>query len=104
MILPNGQKNGLTIINAEGDSKVVKRTYHQCHFCGGHVSEQKVTVDYRWGEELMTVIKNVPAGVCEACGEKYFKADVVRAMEKTARSRSKPKEVLQVPVRELKVA
>jgi len=86
------------------ESEIVKRTYSQCHFCGGQVSEQKVTVDYRWGEELITVIKNVPAGVCEVCGEKYFKADVVKAMEKTARSRRKPKEVLQVPVRELKVA
>jgi YgiT-type zinc finger domain-containing protein len=104
MILPSGQKNGPTIISAEGESEIVKRTYHQCHFCGGKVSEQKVTVDYRWGEELITVIKNVPAGVCELCGEKYFKADVVKAMERTARSRSKPKEVLQVPVRELKVA
>lgn len=82
----------------------MKRVCHQCHFCGGQVSEQKVTVDYRWGEELMTVIKNVPAGVCEVCGEKYFKAAVVKAMEKTAQSRSKPKAVLQVPVRELKVA
>ncbi len=103
MTLPSGQKNGQTIISAEEDSETVKRTYHQCHFCSGQVSEQKVTVDYRWGEELVTVIKNVPAGVCEVCGEKYFKADVVKAMEKTARSRSKPKEVLQVPVRELKV-
>ena len=82
----------------------MKRSYHSCHFCGGTVSEQKVTVDYRWGEELITVIKNVPAGVCEMCGEKYFKAAVVKAMEKTAHSRRKPKEVLQVPVRELKVA
>ena len=82
----------------------MRRIYHQCHFCGGKVSEQKVIVDYRWGEELVTVIKNVPAGVCEACGEKYFKAEIVKAMEKTARSRRKPKEVLQVPVRELKVA
>ena len=82
----------------------MKRVYHQCHFCGGKVSEQKVTVDYRWGEELITVIKNVPAGVCEVCGEKYFKAEIVKAMEKTARSRRKPKEILQVPVRELKVA
>ena len=104
MTLPNGQKNGPTIINNEGDSEIVKRTYHQCLFCGGHVSEQKVTVDYRWDDELITGIKNVPAGVCEECGEKYFKAAVVKAMEKTAQSRSKPKEVLQVPVRELKVA
>jgi len=82
----------------------MERIYHKCHFCGGKVSEQKVTVDYRWGEELIAVIRNVPAGVCEVCGEKYFKAEVVKAMEKTAHSRHKPKAVLQVPVRELKVA
>lgn len=82
----------------------MSRIYHKCHFCGSKVSEQKVTVDYRWGDELLTVIKNVPAGVCETCGEKYFKAEVVKAMEKTANSRRKPKEILQVPVRELKVA
>ena len=52
----------------------------------------------------MTVIKNVPAGVCEECGEKYCKADVVKAMVKTARSRRKPKDFIQVPVRELKAA
>lgn len=82
----------------------MRRKYHQCHFCKGKVSEQKVTVDYRWGDDLMTVIKNVPVGVCAECGEKYFKADVVKAMEKTARSRRKPKDFIQVPVRELKVA
>jgi YgiT-type zinc finger domain-containing protein len=82
----------------------MSRIYHKCHFCGGNVSEQNVIVDYRWGEELLTVIKNVPAGVCEICGEKYFKAEVVRAMEKTASSKRKPKEVIEVPIRELKVA
>ena len=82
----------------------MKRTYHKCHFCGGKVSEQKVTIDYRWGADLVTVIKNVPAGVCEICGEQYLKADIVKAMEETARSKQTPKEILQVPVRELKVA
>jgi YgiT-type zinc finger domain-containing protein len=41
------------------------RTYHKCHFCRGEVSEKKITVDYRWGEKLVTIIKNVPAGICE---------------------------------------
>lgn len=100
----NTRQTAKPLIDAEGGNKVMGRIYHQCHFCGGKVSEQKVTIDYRWGEELVTVIKNVPAGVCEVCGEKYFKAEVVKAMEKTARSRRKSKEVLQVPVRELKVA
>lgn len=80
------------------------RVYHKCHFCGGEVSERKITVDYRWGENLVTVIKNVPAGVCEVCGEEYFKSQIVKAMERVARSRRKPKQMLKVPVRELKVA
>jgi len=80
------------------------RVYHKCHFCGGEVSERKITVDYRWGEELVTIIKNVPAGVCEVCGEQYFKAQIVKNMERVASSKRKPKAMLKVPVRELKVA
>jgi len=82
----------------------MRRSYHKCRFCGGKVSQQTVTVDYRWGEELVTVIKNVPAGVCEVCGEQYFKAQVVKAMERVARSKKRPKETLKIPVRELRVA
>jgi len=63
-----------------------------------------ITVDYRGGEKLVTVINNVPAGVCGNCGEKYFKAPIVKAMERLARSKKRPKEMLKVPVRELKVA
>jgi len=82
----------------------VPRRYHKCCFCGGDLSERKITVDYRWGETLVTVIKNVPAGLCEVCGEQYFKAPIVKAMERVARSKKKPKELLKVPVRDLKVA
>lgn len=80
------------------------RVYHKCHFCGGKVSERKITVDYRWGEDLVTTIKNVPAGVCEVCGEQYFKAQIVKTMEQVARAKKKPKGMLRIPVRELKVA
>ena len=80
------------------------RVYSKCHFCGGKVSERKITADYRGGDDLMAIIKNVPAGVCEACGEQYFKAPIVKAMERVAHSNKKPKEMRTVPVRELQVA
>ena len=80
------------------------RVYPNCHFCGGKVAERKITVDYRWGEEVVAIIKNVPAGVCEVCGEQYFKAQIVKAMEREARSKTKPKDMQTIPVRELKVA
>jgi len=82
----------------------MSRIYHRCHFCGGEVLEKRVTVDYRWGEELVAIIENVPAGVCQTCGEQYFKAEVIKEMERLASSEEKPKDVLHIPLRELTVA
>ncbi|MBM4351384.1 MAG: type II toxin-antitoxin system MqsA family antitoxin [Deltaproteobacteria bacterium] len=79
------------------------RFYHKCYFCGGKVSEKKINVDYRWGEDLITVFKNVPAGVCQVCGEQYYKAEIVKKMERSAKSKEKAKEFIRVPVRELQV-
>ena len=82
----------------------MKRRYNRCHFCGGTVSERLVVVDYRWGEELLAIIEAVPAGVCDVCGERYFKSSIVEALERTAHSRAKTRTTVEVPVRQLKVA
>ena len=80
------------------------RVYQACRFCGGAVTEQRVTVYYRWGDEFLVVIRDVPAGVCRVCGEQYFKAEIVKAMEKVAQREDGDKEFLRIPVRALKVA
>lgn len=82
----------------------MSRRYHPCFFCKGDVKEEMVTVDYRWGEALLVVLKDVPAGVCQVCGEQYFKAEIVKAMEKSAQSRENALEIIKIPVRKLKVA
>lgn len=70
---------------------------NECYFCKGRIVEQKVTVDFRWGDKLK-VIENVPAGVCQQCGEKYFRSDIYKLMEKMASSRQKPVARLLVDV------
>jgi len=80
------------------------RVYHKCHFCGGEVTEKKITVDYRWGKDLIAIIEKVPTGVCQICGEQYFKAEIVKEMEKIVLSKEKPKKMIGVPLRELAVA
>jgi len=82
----------------------VSRSYHPCHFCGGEVVEQRVTMDYRWGDEFLVVVRNVPAGVCQVCGEQYLKAEVVKEVERVAHAQDTTEEVLHVSVKELKVA
>ena len=59
----------------------------KCYFCKGKVVNQQITVDYRWGDTLV-VIKDVPAGVCEQCGEKYLSSDVYKELERLAKSKS----------------
>lgn len=52
-----------------------------CSFCGGELEERLVQHEYRW-EGSLFIFEDVPAAVCRQCGEKYFDAQVVKAMEK----------------------
>ncbi len=56
-----------------------------CYFCRGKVQQQNITLDWRWGERLF-VIRNVPAGVCDQCGEKYLDNRVYKDMERITAS------------------
>ena len=69
----------------------------RCFFCKGKVAQEKVNVDFRWGESLV-VIEGVPARVCHQCGEKYFDAEVYKDIEKLAKGRIKPFKRLTVDV------
>jgi len=61
--------------------------FKKCYFCKGKVEEQRVTIDYRWGDTLV-VINDVPSGVCQQCGEKYLDSSVYKDLETTAISKS----------------
>jgi YgiT-type zinc finger domain-containing protein len=78
-------------------------TMKDCYFCKGKLIEQKVKVDFRWGQKLK-IIENVPANVCQQCGEQYFQSGVYKAMEKLAASRKKPSSRLTVDVHRFKAA
>ena len=68
-----------------------------CSFCDGELEDRLVQHEYRWEGNLF-VFEDVPARVCRQCGEKYFDAAVVKAMERVVLGQLKPKRVLQVPV------
>lgn len=76
----------------------MKHEYADCSFCGGKVTEKKVKVDYRTGDELI-VFENVPAGVCGQCGERYYTAKVAKALKKMARDKTVADRIIHVPVK-----
>lgn len=45
-----------------------------CYFCTtGVLKSQKIDIIRHWGKEIVA-LNNVPALVCQQCGEKYFTA------------------------------
>lgn len=53
-----------------------------CFFCGGELEEITVgNFDYRLEGQLY-VIKNVPAGLCQQCGEKYITSEAAQRISK----------------------
>ena len=73
------------------------RMVSKCYFCKGKVRQERVTVDYRWGNQLF-VIENVPAGLCEQCGEKYLDSLVYRELETLVKADVRPMAQVTVDV------
>jgi YgiT-type zinc finger domain-containing protein len=76
------------------------KSFADCAFCGGEVLESRIDYDYRRREQLL-IMRNVPAGVCRQCGEKYFVPDVLKQMDRIyheiVERHRKPEEVIEVP-------
>ena len=67
--------------------------YDDCTFCGGRVTERRVQKPCFWGEKLIAVVDNVPAGVCEQCGERYYRAAVLKRIEVGLKTRNTARRV-----------
>jgi YgiT-type zinc finger domain-containing protein len=71
--------------------------YGDCSFCGGQVEEELVELDYRYKGNLY-VFRDVPAGVCQQCGEKYLTARTAKRIEEEMETGKQPIETITVPV------
>jgi len=73
-----------------------------CNFCENENLSQKTTdYIYRHKGHFM-LFKNVPAEVCDYCGERYFEANVLKRIEKEffdiLNHRKKPSKKIEMPV------
>lgn len=48
---------------------------NKCYVCDGKLRREKVNIARYWGSGLIA-LNDVPALVCEVCGERYFEAKV----------------------------
>ena len=53
----------------------------KCEFCGGETSSKKVKKQH-WFKDRLYIVENVDAEVCGDCGESYYHAKTLDAIDK----------------------
>ena len=76
-----------------------------CEYCNAPLEsiEKSVTV-YRHRKGRHFIFADVPAQVCQRCGERYFSARVVREMDRLMQQPVQAASTVQVPIIPLKLA
>lgn len=85
-------KNGLTHGQEKGGNKTMK-----CPICGGKFKKETITQNEHWEGQLY-VFYNVPALVCENCGDVSFEGEIIEKMEEIIKSNEPPERVEQARV------
>lgn len=75
-----------------------------CNFCGNkNFKRRRVQYIYRHNSNFL-IVNDVPCEECVFCGEQYFKAEVLKKIEKDFcriyTSGKKPRKKIEVPVEE----
>ncbi|HUT92528.1 MAG TPA: YgiT-type zinc finger protein [Thermoguttaceae bacterium] len=69
----------------------------KCEFCNSETSPKKVRKQH-WHRRKLYIVENVDAEVCTECGERYFHATTLDAIDKLIAGDHAVKEVLSVEV------
>ena len=72
--------------------------YDDCSFCGGKVSEKLTQKPCWWGDKLIALIDNVPAGVCVQCKERYYPAKIIKTIENFLKLKRKFEHKVNIPL------
>jgi len=68
-----------------------------CEFCGGETAKKTVKKQH-WLKGKLYIIENVEAEVCTQCGERYFHATTLDAIDKLLESDHEVTDRLDVEV------
>lgn len=69
------------MLDARRKASAINTSIDRCDLCGGELKPGKTTLEIWRGEELIT-IKDVPADVCQQCGEAYISAEMSEHLDR----------------------
>jgi YgiT-type zinc finger domain-containing protein len=93
----------LTDMLAKKSNTSIFRSSAPCQFCLGQMEQRHILARFRFKGETI-YIENVPAWVCNHCGEHYFDAPVYKQLEKIAQQRERIHKLISFPLAEFDIA
>ena len=69
-----------------------------CEHCDGTVRERRVAREALRHKGSFVILEDVPIGVCDVCGARYFVASILRRVAVIGRGTIPTQRTLEVPV------
>jgi len=81
----------------------MKQHIDYCDICGGELSAGKTGLEI-WRGENLVVIRDIPADVCQQCGESYLSPDISEKIDYFLENYQSYRPVRYIPVPEFSAA
>ena len=75
---------------------------YRCEYCEGTVQNRFVKREVFKHRDGFVILENVPIGVCDRCGNRYYSADILHTVHEVATGAKFPDRTEQIPVAYLK--
>ncbi len=76
-----------------------KKLYgYKCECCGGIVEERLIEREVFKHRKGFVMLENVPVGVCQECGYRYYHSTILKKVEEIAEGKNIPQRMEKVPV------
>ncbi len=82
----------------DSNSASVRALAQTCQVCGGVCERQLITFTLRKSQVGFAVVRNVPAEVCQNCGESVFTLKTTGQLMSAIHSDRTPDEVALIPI------
>ncbi len=77
---------------------------YQCEYCEGTVQPRVVKREAFKHRDGFVILENVTIGVCDNCGNRYYSADILHAVQAVGTGVKAPERTEQIPVMHLESA
>jgi YgiT-type zinc finger domain-containing protein len=71
---------------------------YRCEYCDGTVQPRLIEREAFKHENGFVILENVTIGVCDVCGNRYYRADILHTVHEIAIGQRKPEKTKLIPV------